>query len=469
MTLMINASTIYSTLGNSSSLVPLAVKDVANSLGLTAGSYITGDALEGKDRFMDEFGTQAIWLFGLPVSKKLIDLTLYKVLKIDPKADVRLLSDPEVLEKAIKFAPENYKKSLVKLKNNPKFAKNLALTKFGIATVMTIAMYKSLTKFRHKKTKEAAQREILRETSAKTPKSPSFGQFLYKTEPSFGQFLNKTQSGQFLSNSQPSFTGNISNVLKNFMFDPVQNMMIVDGSITGERLANSRNKQEFIGYTIKEGAAWLFMYFASRPIQSFFEKKAAQKGRPIELDARVIESGELADALKVKNQNGVKIIEQSLNNFPKLANNSELYQYIYDNPDDFIVKMAKKSDEIKTVNDDWLNKIKKSLNLPHKKDIGAIDTRRYIDFGSIEKKSGVRGIYAKISDVYNEYKKSGKSADEFLNGLKKLKRHSVLANIGICIGALGVLAPALMIAVRYLSGDKNFQVKEDLKKEILTA
>lgn len=96
----ITASKIYSTLGNNNSLVPLAIKDVANSLGLTAGSYITGDTLEGKDRFIDEFGTQAIWLFGIPAYKKAIDLTLYKILNIDPNVDVRNLKNPEILKKS---------------------------------------------------------------------------------------------------------------------------------------------------------------------------------------------------------------------------------------------------------------------------------------------------------------------------------------------------------------------------------
>uniref|UniRef100_UPI004025DF8B hypothetical protein n=1 Tax=Candidatus Stercorousia sp. TaxID=3048886 RepID=UPI004025DF8B len=67
MTLAITAGTIYSTLGNNNSLVPMAIKDIANSTGLTAGSYITGDKLEGKDRFLDEFGTLSIWLIGIPV------------------------------------------------------------------------------------------------------------------------------------------------------------------------------------------------------------------------------------------------------------------------------------------------------------------------------------------------------------------------------------------------------------------
>ena len=68
------ASKIYSVLGNNSSLVPLAMKDIANSCGLTAASYMAGDTHEGKDRFIDEFGTQAIWLFGIPVYKKALDL-----------------------------------------------------------------------------------------------------------------------------------------------------------------------------------------------------------------------------------------------------------------------------------------------------------------------------------------------------------------------------------------------------------
>ena len=44
----LTASTIYSTLGNNSSLVPLAIKDIANSCGLTTASYIAGDKVEGK-------------------------------------------------------------------------------------------------------------------------------------------------------------------------------------------------------------------------------------------------------------------------------------------------------------------------------------------------------------------------------------------------------------------------------------
>ena len=165
MTLAITAGTIYSTLGNNNSLVPMAIKDIANSTGLTAGSYITGDKLEGKDRFLDEFGTQAIWLFGIPVYKKLMDYTMYKALKIDPTFDVRNLSKnrSKLLEKSIEYADSSIKESMIKASKNPKYTKNLAMTKFIVSTALTIASYAGLTKYRHYKTKQDAEKEILAE------------------------------------------------------------------------------------------------------------------------------------------------------------------------------------------------------------------------------------------------------------------------------------------------------------------
>ena len=160
---------IFSTLGNDKSLVPMAIKDVANSCGLTAGSYITGDKLEGKDRFIDEFGTQAIWLFGIPTYKKIIDYTLYKALKIDPKFDVRNLKEHRkgLLEKSLEFADNSIKNSIKAGMENTKFTKNLAMGKFIVSTALTIGSYWGLTKYRHKYTQKAAKKEILKELEQK--------------------------------------------------------------------------------------------------------------------------------------------------------------------------------------------------------------------------------------------------------------------------------------------------------------
>ena len=434
----ITAGKIYSTLGNNNSLVPMAIKDIANSAGLTAGSYITGDKLEGKDRFLDEFGTQAIWLFGIPVYKKIMDLTMYKGLKIDPNFDVRNLSNKrsKLLEKSIEYADSSIKESMIKASKNPKYTKNLAMTKFVVSTALTIASYAGLTKYRHYKTRKDAEKEILAEMAAEKNNKDKF---LY-TAPTSTAFNNVKQK------KQTTFTGSI----QDFMYNPVKNLMILDGAITAERLAESRNKQELLGYTIKEGSVWLFMYFASKPIQKFLEQ-AAEKNKKnpasIDLDARVIESEELKKAF----ENG-KLTESS-KKVLSLYTHEELLDFIHNNPDDFVVQMAKKSDVLPILKD--------------AKQADNIDYRKFIDYDEFK---GVAEKLTKLQNKFEEFKNADvkeKTLEAFLDNVKKLKRRSILKNMGACIGALGILAPALMIAFRKLDKNNNaFQVKEDLKKEL---
>ncbi len=434
----ITAGKIYSTLGNNNSLVPMAIKDVANSAGLTAGSYITGDKLEGKDRFLDEFGTQAIWLFGIPVYKKLMDYTMYKALKIDPDFDVRNLSNKrsKLLEKSIEYADTSIKESIIKASKNPKYTKNLAMTKFVVSTALTIASYAGLTKYRHYKTRKDAEKEIIAEMAAEKKNKDTFA-YTAPTSSAFNNVKFKKQT---------TFTGSI----QEFMYNPVKNLMILDGAITAERLAESRNKQELLGYTIKEGSVWLFMYFASKPIQKFLEQ-AAEKNKKnpasIDLDARVIESKELKEAF----ENG-KLTESS-NKVLALRTHEELLGFIHNNPDDFVVQMAKKSDVLPV--------------LKNAKQADNVDYRKFIDYDEFR---GVAEKLTKLQNKFEEFKNADvkeKTLEAFLDNVKKLKRRSILKNMGACIGALGILAPALMIAFRKLDKDNNaFQVKEDLKKEL---
>lgn len=438
----VTASSIYSTLGNNNSLVPMAIKDIANSIGLTAGSYITGDELEGKDRFLDEFGTQAIWLFGIPAYKKIIDLTLYKALKIDPNFDVRNFSKKrnKLIDKTIKYADSSIKESIKNAAKNPNFSKNLAVSKFVVSTALTILTYTGLTKYRHNQTKKAAQKEILAEMQLENQNNKD--KFLY-TKPA-----NKTAfQGVQKSNKQPAFTGGISE----FMYNPVKNLMILDGSITGERLAESRNKQELIGYAIKEGSFWAFMYFASKPIQKFLENRAEKnntKPVSIDLDARVIESKELEKAFK----DGT--LAKSTNKVLKLESYDSMLDFIHNNPDDFVVQMAKKSDILPT--------------LKNATQADNVDYRQFIDYDEFQ---GVASKLQKLSKKFEAYKATDakdKTLEAFLKNVKKVKRGSILLNIGACIGALGILAPALMIAMRKFDKEnQGFQVKEDLKKEMM--
>lgn len=456
----ITASKIYSTLGNNNSLVPLAIKDVANSIGLTAGSYITGDKAEGEDRFIDEFGTQALWLFGIPTYKKILDTTLFKGLGYDHKIDVRVLKNKDIFAKAKEFAhDEKIKTAFEKVGKNQKTFKGLTFAKFVASTLLTIGTYGALTKYRHKYTEQKIRESLLSEH--KTNKKSNKKEYTTQQTTTFTPPLKKPQAFKGVNvhsdkdREQISFQGGLSD----FMFSPVKNLMIVDAAITGERLGTSRSVQDFLGYSIKEGSFWLFMYGLGGKIQSSLEKSAEKNHKKsIDLDARVIESDELKQAFKNNS------LHSSIQEFANCKTDIEIYEFINKNPDNFIVKMAKKSDIVKTKasNENLFVKIARKTGLINKevKNGNVVDTRAYIDIEEF------KGVAQKLEKLQSQYKNSGENLDVFLNGVKKLKRVSVWKNLGSCILALGIVAPAVMVGIRYLRQDKEFEVKERIQKEM---
>ena len=476
---VISASKIYSTLGNENSLIPLAIKDIANSTGLTAASYIAGDQTEGRDRFIDEFGTQAIWLFGIPFYKKLLDLAMFKSIGFDPKVDVRILKNPDIFKKAIEHAPtEEIKASLEKIgksQKNTKLFKGLSFGKFVASTFLTIASYYGLTKFRHHNTEKHIKEEFLKKQAElkkgqTQPQNPQFSQHskgfgqLQNVPTAFGNVHRNTSSNN--KDQNPSFTG-----IQDFMFSPTKNLMIVDGSITAERIFESRNLQDTIGYIVKEGSFWAFMYLLGGRIQKYVENTTEKKhNMNIQLDSRVIESEELKNALKNKE------LPTILQAFKDLKTDVNIYDFICNplNKDNVIVKMAKMSDIIKVTDNKTptggtFSKLMQKL-FPQKDLNSAVDTRAYVDLDQ------VKGINEKLGKLYEQFntfksKAAGKSEDElltaFLKDLKKYKRISVLKNIGACIGALGVVCPAIMLALRFCSKDnREFKVKSQIEEQL---
>lgn len=439
---------IFSVIGNSSSLVPLGIKDVSNSLGMTAGSYVSGNKVEGKDRFIDEFGTLFIWLLGIPFFKKVIDKTLYKVLGYNPEIDTRVLNNPDIFEKAKEHAAPQIQESFDKTYKNQKLFKGLFLGKFFAATILTFGAYSWLTKARHKHTEKEVMKEIKKEEAMNQ---------------SFEQKQFPSNSKQFA----PSFGMNWA-PLQQFLFDPVKNTMIIDGGITTERLVDSRNPQDLMGYVIKEGGFWAFMYFAGQAIQNYIEKKSAQKGMPIDLDIRVLQDTKLQQAFKDGS------IEKHLTGFSLEGTDAEIYESLFNKGENIIVQMAKKADIIRTVDEsDWISKLLKTFGFKeHDNSMHEIDSQKYIDMDSIKGTSTTPGIKRKIENLYDAMKKyleqnKGKTSEDFFKEITKLKRHAVMKNIGSSIGVLGVIIPGVMVAVRYMKKDnKEFQVKTEMKEKL---
>lgn len=426
----ITASTVYSKLGDNSSLVPLAIKDIANSCGLTAASYMSGDNAEGKDRFIDEFGTQAIWLWGIPVYKKLLDIALFKQAKLDPEVDARILKNKDILQAAKEMAPtESIKNSLKAVAENQSKFKALTVAKFAASTILTAGTYLGLTKFRHNYTESKIKKDYFE----KMKKQQMNG---YNTEniPFSSAFSHVHKQNK--NSKNVAFTGGV----QDFIFDPVKNLMLVDGAITGERLTHAKNPQDFLGYVIKEGFFWAFMYFAGPTLSKALEKFADQKGKSIDLDSRVIFGKDLEKAFNGKDSG---IMPKQIQEFKKAAKSDlELYKFaVKPENKNLIIKMAKDSGIITLADGSEL-----------------VDTRKYIDLKEL------KGICNKAEKLFTQYKKSEQPLDEFLKSVRSLKKASILKNIGACIGALGIIAPAIMLGLRKLNPD--YQVRKDIEKKL---
>lgn len=423
--MMINPAKLYSTLGNPNSLIPLGVKDISSCLGMTAGSYATGKE-EGFDRFIDEFGTETLWLGGIPSLKWLYDKTVFKAFGLDAKIDPRNLKDMKMFEKVKKYAPtEEIRKNLEKAGNNKRLFKNLAAAKFFASTILAAGAYIGLTKLKQRYTDQKIRKNLIKE---------------YQEEAKKKEVENKQNVGEVKA---PAFKG-LGKIVEEFAFSPVKNMYILDGFITTERLKDSRTSQEFVGYAIKEGSVLIFLYYAGKKIQEFMENSAKKKhNKSITLDARVLES----ENLKKIFQNGT--IEKSIKEFNAAnTSNGNLYEFLHQNPENEVVKIAKQSDILTTY-----------------KNTNKIDSRAFVDFDE------VKGVNDKLAELYGQYKdavKKGESAEDFFNKVKKLKRNSIKMNIGACIMALGVVTPAIMLLKRMTDkSGPEFQTKKEIKEQLI--
>ena len=138
-----------------------------------------------------------------------------------------------------------------------------------------------------------------------------------------------------------------------------------------------------------------------------------------------------------------------------MAKDAELYEYIHNNPDNAVIKAAKKSDII----ENYKVKQKGILGFFKKKiDTGKIDTRKYVDMNSLKE------THNNISKLYKQFKNSGEDIDTFFKGVRKLKRNAIKTNMFSSMIALGVILPGLMLAKRVLSNDTEFATTKRIRQ-----
>lgn len=502
---------IFSVIGNPSSIVPLGLKDITNATGMTLGSYVTGKE-EGLDRFIDEFGTEILWLMGIPFFKGVINLLGFRAQGLDYNFDARNFRNPDLIPLLKKYTPDELKKNVNKVIANEGKYRKLATGKFVAAVSLALATYISLTKFKQKYTDKNIVKNILEEYKQHQLKNGKISQaeaakeieeqeiesivddIIAEENAEEAEENNPAKPGQSIrvdlapakiekSNNlqnSPAFTGaGFMKAFQDFAADPVKNMWLLDGGITTERIVDARGPQERWGYAFKESIILFFLYVAGPWLQSALEKRAKKVyNKTISFDARVIENPEFRKAYETNSlKQDLEAFEQLLDKninpeakdalTQKLKAQEELkiYEFIHNNKDNFVVKTAMESDMIQTYKKRKLNiGLKDIFKFSFTEDTGQIDTRKYIDIEAL------KDHYKKLVQLMEEYqtRKPNETTEQFFHTVKRLKRGAIINNIGIGILVLGIITPTVMVMKRLLSpDDREFCRKKEIRERLI--
>ena len=411
--LSITTKIIQQLSNNSGSVVPIAAKDTLSNCAITYIYNKEASKEDGRERAIEEFGTEVLWIGGIPLLKKLFDITVYKFFKADPDFDIRNLKknaqgNLERLEFLAKNAPDIKQKqvleNILKNENVQKLYKRLHVAKFITATAATLAGLSGLIIYKQKTTqKELEQKyknkmELQNACNKEATKSPVFNKFMGNKETSFKG-------------------GGISKFLSGFMYNPVMNMSILDGGITATRLAQGR-KGERAEIGFKEGFQILFIYCLAEPIQKGLETLSAKFLKtPIKNEYQLLSSDKLKELITSDT------LKDSVETLIKTDDNKVL-EYLYKNQENALVKMLKISGELPTI-----------------KGSDAIDALSFVD---VKK---VKNAAKNISELAQST--AGKAdLDKYLSKVKNIKGVSVIANILIGAAAIGILQPMLNIIQR---------------------
>lgn len=394
---------IISALGDNNSVYPLLVRDCGIENVAKCALTYKQNAKESKtvareatrERIIDEYGTSAVWLGGVPLISKLSDAFI-KSRKFAPEVNLKLFKETEAqginvnIEKFKNLAPEMVEE-LKKVRDNKKTFQNLQIGKFFATTAIPIALMGFLlpklnflyTKKRNEKKKN--QKNVLN-TSMK-------------------DFLKKTDKNGY----SQSFTGldrlaNMSNLEK---------MMILDGGLTVGRVKTGRNKEEKAELAFKMGVMCYLNYIAPKHIEKGLNK----------LTKKIFGINTSLDVKTLNNKDFMKEIKEKRLLLPNGCDEKSIIDFIDNNPTSSFVKQAS------------------DLNLVSILKNNIRDPRKYVETDKI----------ANLKNAIEEFSvdafKSG-SFDNFAKKALAAKSFNTLANVAISSFLLAGVLPKLQFLFR---------------------
>ena len=405
---------VISALGNNNSIYPLIVRDCGiENLAKCVMTY-KQNAKESKviakqatrERIIDEYGTSAVWLGGIPLmrflSDKFIDFT-----GLSSKVDVKLLEETSnqginINIKKFGNIASNAVDELKKININKNLFKNLQIGKFFVTTAIPImVMGFLLPKFNFNLTKKK-MKKIEQQKSNEKLNSLSVDKFIKSID----------------DKKQISFCG----LEKLAAMPELNQMMILDGGLTFGRVGTSRNKKEKREMGFKMAGMCYLNYVAPKQIDKLLNKITKKIfGLNTSLDVKTLSDVDFIN--EIKNRTLV---------LPNGFDEKSVLDFIDNNPTSTFVSQIKK---LKLV-----NFLENNVRDPRKfVEIEKInDFRRAVDEFSCD---------ALKSDSIQKYVKRALQAKSF----------NILANVIISSVLLAVVLPKLQFLFRKITTRSNLE------------
>ena len=467
-------SKVFTQLGNNTdSLVPMYVKDIASGSLTSLTYYKEGGNRDGVEKTFEEFATGIVWLGGIPFIKKIFDKTVYKKAGMSPDVDAkRLFNDfgkksvdsvEFARDKAVSLGDKFREQAdiLANTVKNKTKAKNLALSKFGIATALTgLGLYGIIT-YKQKQTERAIEKQV-RDKLAKESvlKRTLKGNEVYQT----------FKGGK--ENKNPSFKGVGTFIMSN----PIANTSLVDCVISGTRLFQAREGEKFeVG--LKEASEVVFIYGLAQPLQKgmeFLGKKCFNK--PINLDYSLLDSDILKNAIEAeRNSSGSSKLVQDAKTLISLIGDEKAAKTPFVDKvknffkggrfDNALNEASKKAIDFVFDNQDspLIDIFKKSGNL------SVFKTKDGVEQISLLSSIDSNKLKATAKNTIETVENAIKSNDvgKYLKHTKMIKGAAILGNIAISAVMMGYLQPKLNLYLRkkFNNGDNTNPAIAQLTKQ----
>ena len=390
---------IISAIGNNSSIYPLLVRDcgieIPSKVGMTYSQNMKDSKQMAKnavrERLIDEYGTSAIWLGGIPLMDYLCNKGIEK-LGYNPKINPDLFKETagqgirKNIEKFKDLAPKEVAEMEKVLANKKTYEKLLA-GKFVLSTTIPVL----LMGFVLPKMNFALTEKLRAKQSAKKEQ-------------------NETKIKTIKSTANPSFKGGLIPVLANM--STVNKMAVTDGGLTVGRVATARNKFEKMEMAFKMSGMMFLNFVAPIWIAKGFDKASNKLfNTNVNLDPKLL-----------NNKSFINAIEENSLILPKKG---KIIEFLDNNPESPFAKLTEEYCGVKYLK----NKVR--------------DPRAYVD----EKK--VEALQKEIESFARQAKESG-NIEKFAKKALKVKSANIIANVALSSFLLAVGLPKLTFVLRKL-------------------